>query len=195
MLSALFFFLAASFAWGQKKGYCNGYVIFGINDTVWGQIKDRPLGSSDGMFSKVRFIPKDRSFRQKFSANDLTGYGYGDIHFVSIPLIETKEFLITRYYILDGENRRFLKVVKRSDCLHSYEVEFVHEDNGIIDKYPLFYIPGTREMVRVTQGVFGLKEKRIAEYFDNCPELIKEVENGTIKETMDLYDFYCTNCR
>ena len=46
----------------------------------------------------------------------------------------------------------------------------------------------------VTQGVLGLKRKRLIEYFGDCPELITAIEAKELKEILDVYYFYLENC-
>jgi hypothetical protein len=37
-------------------------------------------------------------------------------------------------------------------------------------------------MVRVTQGIFGLKKNLLVEYFNDCPALVKKIRSGDFKE-------------
>ena len=48
-------------------------------------------------------------------------------------------------------------------------------------------------MVRVTQGIFGLKKKRLAEYFKDCPELVQKIEFKELKRPFEIAQFY-NNC-
>ena len=47
--------------------------------------------------------------------------------------------------------------------------------------------------VRVTQGILGLKKKRLTEYFRDCPELIYKIENGELKDPVEIANFYNHN--
>jgi hypothetical protein len=50
--------------------------------------------------------------------------------------------------------------------------------------------------VRATQGIFGLKRKLLAEYFEDCPALQKTLEEKDLRSVFEVVDFYrkqCTN--
>lgn len=196
-----FLFLTLTFLCGfgqqlsaQKKGYDWGYIITEKGDTIEGWISDRASGSFSALHGKLRFKKEGQLFKKKYSPNDVLGYGYLGTHFVSIPLIETTQFFKTRYLIRSGANRQFLRVIERNDCLKHYEVEFVQDDNFEIDSYPVFHIPGSGEMVRVTQGILGLKKKRLSEYFSSCPNLVIAIDSKEITTLQGVYTFYCGQC-
>ena len=194
ILFSLLFLLSCSLL-AQKKGYEWGYIITEKGDTLEGWVNDRTSGTFNDIHTKIRFKQEDKLFKKKYSSNDILGYGYLGIHFVSIPLLQTTEFFKTRYYIRPGGQRRFLRVIERNECLNHYEVEFVQDDSFTIDTYPLFHIPGSREMVRVTQGILGLKEKRLTEYFSDCHDLIIAIDSEEITNAQEVYNFYCKHCK
>ena len=84
--------------------------------------------------------------------------------------------------------------MERSPKLIHYEQEFMFDDNDFIDSYPLFYKPNSRQMVRVTQGILGLKKKRLAEYFRDCPSLIQSINTGEIIYTEGVFQHYIDLC-
>ena len=50
-------------------------------------------------------------------------------------------------------------------------------------------------MVRVTQGILGLKRERLMEYFGDCGVLVEALSNrNTLKEADEVYEFYLDNC-
>jgi hypothetical protein len=49
-------------------------------------------------------------------------------------------------------------------------------------------------MVRVTQGIRGLKRKRLIEYFWDCPALVKAIEKKELNEIDEVYNFYLEHC-
>jgi hypothetical protein len=60
---------------------------------------------------------------------------------------------------------------------------------------PLIRKNGADEMVRVTQGILGLKRKRLAEYFADCPKLVSVIKSKTINSAEYLISFYELNCK
>jgi hypothetical protein len=93
------------------------------------------------LYPRIRFKPKDAILRTKYSPADILGYRCGDRTFESFPIEEDAAFFRFRYYLDDNSN--------------------------YLDFIPLFYRPGSNAMVRVTQGVLGLKRKRLVEYFQD----------------------------
>ncbi len=181
--------------YAQKKGYDWGYIITEKGDTVEGWISDRTSGSFSDLHGKLRFKKEGQLFKNKYSPNDVLGYGYLEAHFVSLPLIEITRLFKTSYLLRNGADRKFLRVVERNACLNHYEIEFIGDDNFIIDSYPVFHIPGSREMVRVTQGILGIKKKRLSEYFSDCNLLVQAIDNEQVINLQDVYEFYCGKCR
>jgi predicted solute-binding protein len=45
-------------------------------------------------------------------------------------------------------------------------------------------------MVRVTQGILGLKKKRLKEYFHNCPNLLSAIDSRGLTTVQEVYDYY-----
>jgi hypothetical protein len=50
-------------------------------------------------------------------------------------------------------------------------------------------------MVRVTQGVLGLKRKNLSEYFSKCSELSESIENKEIKTAEDIIIKFYLLCK
>jgi hypothetical protein len=70
----------------------------------------------------------------------------------------------------------------------------VDDESSYLDYIPLFYREGSDEMVRVTQGVLGLKRNRLMEYFQDCPELVRAIDNRELNEIDEVYYFYLERC-
>lgn len=177
----------------SQAGYEEGYVIID-GDTLSGWVKDRSPEPFVSLYSQIRFRPHDQKRRKKFSANEIDGYGKGTEHFVSVPLKEESAFFTFNYMLNERYNRIFLKRIDQKGPLTYYEKEFVHDDNSYLDAYPLFYLRGKFEMVRVTQGILGLKKKRLIEYFKPCTVLAEAIEKNELKTTREVFDFFTEHC-
>ncbi len=178
----------------QFRGYSQGYVVLHDGDTLEGFVKDRSIGVFSDLYQKVKFKRTRRSFRKKYRADHLLGYGYNGMIFESISLREETAFFKFRYYVDPRARRVFLKLILRNEGLSYYHLEFIQDDNNFIDFVPLFYKPGSPEMVRVTQGVFGLKRERLAEYFRECPRMARALEEKELRSILDVYQFYLDRC-
>jgi len=193
MLLILFAFMIIP-THAQKKGYSQGYIINSEGKTIEGWVKDRSSGSFLDLYTQIRFKPDNVAFRRKYSPAEILGYGLNNQHFESVPLFEETAFFKFRYYIHDNYDRVFLKVVASNDDLTYFHWEYVDSESNYLDYIPLFYRNGSDEMVRVTQGVLGLKRKRLIEYFLDCPELVQAIEKKKLNEINEVYDFYVEHC-
>jgi len=183
-------------AQAQKQSFAEGYLIEQSGDTIKGLVKDRSPEPFVNLYHKIRFKRLGRGRTRKYTPDDIAGYGYQDQHFISIPLREESTFFKFRYYTDASAPREFLKVIATTDKLMYFEQLFIHDDNDYLDAFPLFYPLGSNEMVRVTQGIFGLKRKRLADYFSDCPALVEEMmsSNSKIKTVPELFEFLVHRC-
>jgi len=178
----------------QKNGYSQGYIINSEGEIIEGQVKDRSSGTFFELYKRIRFKPDNTPFKKKYSPDEILGYGLNDQHFESVPLYEETAFFKFRYYIHESYDRVFLKVVASNDDLTYFHWEYVDSDSNYLDYTPLFYRNGSDEMVRVTQGILGLKRKRLIEYFLDCPALVQAIEKKKLNEIYEVYDFYLERC-
>ncbi len=178
----------------QKKGYQPGYLITLEADTLSGWIKDRSPEPFVELYSRIRFRPEGKRRRQKLGPDEIRGYGVAGRVYESVRLREEASFLKFRYYLDPRAEAGFLRVVRREGPLTWYEKEFVHDDNNYLDFYPLFHLEGTGDMVRVTQGILGLKRKRLTAYFRDCPPLVEAVAGKQLSTTAEVYECYLSEC-
>jgi hypothetical protein len=178
----------------QKKGYSKGYIINSEGETVEGWVKDRSSGPFIDLYARIRFKPDDAVFRRKYSPDEILGYGLNNQHFESVPLAEESAFFRFRYYLDDRNDRVFLKVISWNGDLTYFHWEYMDDESNYVDYIPLFYRTGSDEMVRVTQGILGLKRNRLIEYFRDCPELVQAIENKELNEIDEVYNFYIERC-
>jgi len=179
---------------GQSKNYSEGYIITIEGDTIEGLVKDRSGGMFTDLYSRIRFKAENSLFKKKYSPDKILGYGYGDHSYESFPLREESSFFKIRYYVKEGNERVFLRVILKNEALSYYHWEYIEEDSNYLDYIPLFYRWGSEEMVRVTQGALGLKRKQLAAYFRDCPELVHALERKELKEITGVYYFYLEKC-
>jgi hypothetical protein len=45
-------------------------------------------------------------------------------------------------------------------------------------------------LVRVTQGIFGLKKKLLSRYFADFPDLVVKIEKGELKSPIEIAEYY-----
>jgi hypothetical protein len=174
----------------QKKGYSRGYIVTNEGETMEGWVRDRSAGSFMELYAKIRFKPGDGGLSRRYSPEEILAYGTGNQHFESLPIYEESAFFKFRYYLDENYKRSFLKLIAGDQDLSYYHWEYVDGDSNYLDYIPLFYREGSNTMVRVTQGVLGLKRKRLVEYFQDCPELVRALESKELSEIDEVFHFY-----
>lgn len=187
-------FLLALPMTAQKKGYQQGYIITLEGDTLYGEVKDRSPEPFVELYGRIRFRPEGSRGKRKYSPDQIRGYAAGGRVYESLPLREETAFFRFRYYLDPQADHSFLRVVRREGPLTWYEQEFVYDDNNYLDSYPLFSLEGNREMVRVTQGILGLKRQRLTEYFADCPGLALALAEDRISGVEEVFRYYLGSC-
>jgi len=195
IICLLFLVLARMSISAQKTNFKAGYIITKAGDTIYGQVKDRTPEPFVELYQRIRFIPVGRRGRKKYGAADILGYGVGGRHYASVPLREESAFFKFRYYSSPEDPPVFLRVVAKQGPLTYYLMEFVQDDNNFVDDVPLFHLQGRNELLRVTQGIFGLKRERLKAYFKECKILVQALESREPKEPQAVFNFYVEHCR
>lgn len=177
----------------QKKGYSNGYIISREGDTIEGFVKDRDPEPFESLYSKIRFKKKGK-LKKKYSPDEIRGYGYLDAHFESVNLKEENQLFRIEYRSDPHVQPMFLKVIDRTPNLVLYAWEYEECDSSYIESFPIFYRPDRDTWVRATQGIFGLKRKKLVPFFLDCPLLALGIQNKTINTVSDILEVYGTSC-
>jgi hypothetical protein len=178
----------------QKKGYSRGYVVHYKGDTLKGWIKDRSSGTFLDLYPQIRFKPENALFRRKYGPDEILAYSATAQIYESVPLREEAAFFRFSYPIHPGNAKVFLRVVSRAKGLTYYQWEYVDGDSNYLDYIPLFYRNGAQEMVRVTQGILGLKRNKLIGYFNDCPDLVFAIQAKQLNDIDEVFDFYVNRC-
>jgi hypothetical protein len=175
------------------ENYKDGYVVLLNGDTLTGKVMDRDESTFGGLLRKIKFRP-EKGWRKKYKPAEIRAYKRGDELFRTIWLSNENQFLKQYYYSEPGRGEQVFVKVIYSGSLDVYHQEWTDEDNSNIEFLPLIKKPGTTQLVRATQGIFGLKRKRLAEYFFECPALstaILDKEISTVEELIQRYEQAC----
>ncbi len=178
----------------SQNDYEQGSITLNNGKTLYGEIRDRKVtNTGTKLYTKIRFRDSSGK-RKKYSPDDIKGYTIGENEYESLWYHESNVLFITYWISKKGKGDKiFLKVLKKG-FLTCYFYEYVDNDSGYIDGYELFKRKNDAYFMRATQGIFGLKKNRLGEYFDDCPVLVKKIENGTIKTPLQVVDYYNNRC-
>jgi len=163
------------------------YVVTNSNDTLYGKIRDRKIGAFGKLYKKIKF--KGKKGKSKYSPKEIMAYRIGQSLFESFPLIHDGSFLDNQYTVSADGDFQFLKLVEKGH-LSYYLMEFEDPDSGHIDTIGYFKKQTGNTLVRVRQGLFGLKRKKLAAFFSDCPELSKKIRTKQIKTPIEIVSFY-----
>ncbi len=180
--------LLPTLVFGQKH-YQSGYIITINNDTLTGLVKDRKPPPFGKLYKKIRFKSK-KIIRRKYGAHQIEAYKQGSNQFESLWINVSQNIFKAKYTSIPNSGEKcFLKVIVKG-YLSYYHWEYQDSESGYIDEIDLYKRMDEPSFVRVTQGILGLKKKRLAEYFQDCPELIYKIENGEIRDPIKIAKFY-----
>lgn len=184
-------FLAAillSFSSFSQKNFEEGYVVLRSHDTLYGFVKDRKPHPFGSLYKKIKF--KGKRGKSKYGPKEILAYKRGGGIFESLWIQDSGRLLDQNYTSIEGSGKPvFLKVVAKG-YLTYYHLEFEDADSGYIDYIDYFKKEDNSSLVRVSQGLFGLRRKNLASFFNDCPELARNIKEKRIKDPIDIVQFY-----
>ena len=172
----------------SQKNYENGYIITNDNDTIVGRVKDRKPPPFGKLYKKVYFKKKHK--KKKYSPKQILGYKQGSREFESLWIDVSSHLYDEKYTSIQNAGKKeFLKVVVKG-YLTYYQREFADSESDYINQIGLYKREDENFLVRVTQGIFGLKKKNLGVYFKDYPELVLKIKNGELKDPIAIVNFY-----
>lgn len=172
-----------------QKGYGSGYVIKYDFDTVTGMVKDRKADPFARLYNRIRF-KRNGIFVKKYGPHKINGYAVGENVFESHWIQVNSNFFRIEYRSQKNFGKKYFLKVKENGHLTYYQWEFIDQESSTVDTIDLFKREDENYFIRVTQGVFGLKLKTLEKYFEDCPELMMNVQNGNLRNPKEIAVFY-----
>lgn len=176
-------------AFAQPGNFAAGFTLKNNGKMLRGELKDRSQPPFDKKFKKVRFRTKGITVR-KFGPGKISRYCIADDCYESIRIDRQRSYIRETFNSERGKGEKvFVKVVV-DGYLSLYYFEFNDPESHTIDFIPLFKRKNETELVRVTQGIFGLKKQLLSRYFADSPELVANIMNGTLKTPIEIAEYY-----
>ncbi len=170
-----------------QKHFEGGYIVLNNGDTITGLVKDRKPDPFGKLYKKIRFRGKGKS---KYGPDEILSYKKGEALYESIGLADAVGFLSQDYNVTSNDDEKvFIKLISRGYVNH-YFLEFRDADSGYIDFFSYFMKENGTELVRTRQGIFGLRKKRLAAFFSDCPVLASKILNKEFKRVDEVANFY-----
>jgi len=176
----------------QSK-YKNGYVVTNQNDTIYGQLRDRSPEPFGKIFNKVR-MKGFWIFERRFGPEDLNSYTIGNDVYASIWYDSYNELFSIFHISTPEQGEKVFMRLATEGHVNLYWDEYRDPDSGYELEIPFFKKVNSNEMIRVTQGILGFKEKYLANLFADCPELVKRMQEDFFNTPEQMAKFYNTKC-
>jgi hypothetical protein len=192
ILSILWFvFLCSSeLVSAQTTAYEEGFVVTKSGDTLYGQVKDRSAEPFGQLYKKIKLKVEGRWFPKTYRPSDLKAYQKGNAYFETLWIQEDFEWLKLTYISREGLGEEvFMKVIVQGKLTY-YQWEWRDPDSGYYRYIPLFKKQGDSKMLRVTQGLFGLRRKALADYLGNETALAQRILSGEQLTELDIVELY-----
>lgn len=174
-------------ATSAQNDFQEGYVVTISNDTLYGLVKDRNTGAFGGLLQKIRF--KGKGGKRKYAPREIISYTRGNTTFESFQLVSTGKPFDMDYRVSTEGDFQYLRVSEKG-YLSYYLLEYEEDDSSYIDTIAYFKKWNEDRLVRVDQGIFGLKRKKLSVYFSDCPELAERIRTKKVKHPSDIVQFY-----
>jgi len=180
--------ILCSFSVLGQKNFEEGYVVLKNQDTIYGLVKDRKPHPFGSLFKKIKF--KGKRGKSRYSPKEILAYKKGGSFFETLWVKGSGRFFDQNYTSIEGSGtREFFKVVEKGFVTY-YHHEFEDADSGYIDHIDYFKKDNNSKLIRVSQGIFGLKRKALATFFSDCPSLVENILNKNIKSGFEVARFY-----
>ena len=179
-------------AWSQRH-YQPGYVVLQQGDTLYGKIKDRRPEPFGKIYESIRFR-NGGLFAKRYGPQDLQWYKAGERLYESCWLSYDISLFSTRMISIPGRGQKeFMRVLVKGPLTY-YSLETTQDDSGYYNDIPYLKREDKSEFVRATQGIFGLRRKLLAEYFNDCEKLQEALHNNDVSTVFEIVNFYQQHC-
>jgi hypothetical protein len=134
-------------------------------------------------------------FEGRFGPKDLNSYLIGNDIYESIWYDSYSELFSIFHVSIPGRGEKVFMRLAVNGKVKLYWDEYRDPDSGYELEIPFFKKSNSKEMIRVTQGILGFKEKYLTNLFSDCPALIKQMENDFFETPEQMALFYNLNCK
>src|SRR6056297_388920 len=155
-----------------QEDYRDGYIVRANNDTLFGRVSNRRLGPFGGLHNKIKF--KGKGLKKRYAPKNLIAYKKGDSIYRTLLLGDSNQFLLVKTEVPVSHYNYYFHPDPASQLL--LDTDYLQKGNG--------------PLIRATQGVFGLKRKRLSSFFADCPTLVIKIKNKEFKYVFEVVDFY-----
>ena len=181
----------------MAQGTSKDYLVLVVGDTLYGIVDPiNERGAGFKYHKKIRFTGPSGK-KQKYKRKDVSAFRVKNEDYEGFWLNQSSEKILLlnpRYDIdpRDGE-KHFLRVVSKGELSH-YLLEWWDQGESMLMSADLLKKEEDLFLMRVTQGLLGLKRKVLVRYLKDCQGLTDQVEQKQLNTVREVVDFYDENC-
>ena len=175
----------------QRYNYAEGSVTLKNGKVIAGDVANVKHGFRDQFLESVRVKPGGKGPAKKYKPHKISGYTMGERQFVSWRVKRNNALFKEMYAIDAGRNYKIFEIQLAGQL--SIYLDYFVDDDLQIHTAPFFLKENDFVMVRATQGMFGLKRQLLSAYFQDCPPLVKLIQEkriNTVEEVARYYNHY-----
>lgn len=192
-LILLFFQFSISNSLLCQNKFESGYVIKLNGDTLYGLIKVLNIDNLDKPNSKIQ-IRFENGKKSKHKIKSVSSLKRGNETYETLWLDKNNSLFNEKYYIFENQGKQQLIKCVTKGKLSLYRMEYIDQESGVVETIDLLKLEDSNILIRATQGVFGLKKKKVAEYLSQCDAIVTKINSGEIKTIFDVVSYYNEYC-
>jgi hypothetical protein len=171
----------------------SGYVIKLNGDTLHGLIKELNIDNLDNPNSKIQ-IKLENGKKSKHKIKSISSLKRGNEIYETLWLNKNNSLFNEEYYTFENQGKQQLVKCVTKGKLSLYRMEYIDQESGVVEYIDLLKLEDSNVLIRATQGVFGLKKKKVANYLNNCDAVVTKINSGEIKTIFDVVSYYNNYC-
>ncbi len=182
-----------SFSMFSQNKQDAGFIITKKGDTLYGWIKDIKIENMDRPNSKIR-IQLEKGKKSKHKLKTISIIERGDEIFETFWLEKNGSVFNEKYIVTNNKGDfQLLKCISTGDLSHYIKL-YIDQESGVFESIDFLKLKNSNVIIRATQGVFGLKKKKVAEYLNNCEAIVTKIKSEEVKTIFDVVSYYNNYC-
>lgn len=186
-------------AYTAEAQHNTDYLVLVTGDTLYGKVEHvKEEFASSSYYKKIR-ITNARGKTTRHKRKDVQAFKKYSKTYKSFWLSRANTaygFSTTHYSInTAGQGKQHFLFELTVGAISHYHLEWWEQGDAGINWMDLIVKQGDTTMIRPTQGLFGLKRKVLNDYFTDCPELQKLINDKQIRKIEQVVDYYNGNCQ
>jgi hypothetical protein len=193
----IFLILFNSFCLNAQNQENADYLVLKTGDSIFGTVEYiNHKGVSPKYYKKIR-VRNAEGKRKKYNKKEVSVIRVDKVIYEAFWLVQTNQMnniFSSVYYIVPKKGELYFLRLISNGVLSHYHLEWYEQGESSLMWMDLLKKEEDQFFIRATQGIFGLKRKALANYFEDCPDLKAKIIQKQINEVWQVVDYYNNNC-